>query len=168
MCEIEPKVLVAEFRKAEATFKPLDVLKWNGMSWDYMTMALVGEGISDKDRKDMVAFARKALTASAVIEKGLGSITFLFGRDRKSKPIKAMAAATQGLPPEPLPYAQGRMDVGGGRVVEVARVMDDPHRLQRRRAITANVVLRLEKNLAWQPTADEMRGIAAGVGARVA
>lgn len=167
MCDIEPKVLVAEFRKAEASFKPLDVLNWNGMSWDYMTMALVGEGISDADRRDMATFARKALTASAILEKGVKSLAWVFSRNRRNKPIEAMAS-TEGLPPEPTPYAQGRMDIGGGRVVEVARVMDDPYRTQRRRAITANVLLRLEKNPAWRPSADDMRGIFLRAGARVA
>jgi hypothetical protein len=171
MCDMTADELIERLRKSAANFKPADALKMNGMSWDYVTIALTAD-VSHEDRKFAVKFAKKALAAAAIFELGFfWTLRALFSRNRRIKPIEAMASV-DGMPPEPEPvmrevfYVPGMEQPGAPPQMMPVTPMDE-HRVRRRRAVTARVLLRLEKDLSWQPTRDEMDEIQRSVGARV-
>ena len=166
MCDLEPDFLIAEFKKAAATFKPAEILRWNGMSWDYLSIALSlpEDSISKGDRADLVVkFACNAVASAACFELGLGVIPKVLKwrrRDRSTSLIEAMASFK--MPPEPGPTGYGEYD---GIKFDV--VPEDTHRVQRRRAISAALLLRIEKDLDWRPTPAEFEEIARRAGARI-
>jgi len=167
MCDVDSAYLVAEFRKTAATFKPVDVLKWNGMSWDYLTIALVADDISDEDHQAVVKFARSAMVAAAVFDLGLRVIpklVFSWGRRARGTALIKAMANTDNLPPEPGPSGKTSIDLGGGPM-EIDVMQEDKHRLRRRRAVTAKILMRLE-DPSWKPKKDEMLEIYREVGAR--
>ena len=164
MCDVETRQLIEEIRKESAKFKPWSVLDWNGTSWDYVTMALVAPGLTRDEKQLVASFAQKALLSAAIYEikakSGLLSlIASVLRPGRKARMIKAMASV-DGLPPEPQTYQDPSR--GGATIAPV-----DTHRVRRRRAITATILLRLEKNPEWAATEGELREIMAGAGARI-
>lgn len=170
MCEMTGLELVQELRKEEHKITTWSIVQWNGMSWDYMTIALAADDISDDDRSDMKRIARKALLMSAGHQIGLLGclwigVKSLVRAANKNTPIELLAS-TKGLPPEPGPIETRSVDVGGGPM-DVEVVPEDKHRVRRRRAICARVLLRLEREPDWKPSQADLSEIARSVGARV-
>ncbi len=166
MCDVEPEFLIAEFKKAAATFKPAEVLRWNGMSWDYLSIALTAPGVSKEDHAGLVKFARKVMVAAACFQLGLGALPKALKwrrRDRVNALVEAMASLK--MPPEPGPTGSQTIDLGEGPMT-VHSVPEDKHRVQRRRAIAAAILLRIEKDPDWKPTLAEFEEIAVKAGAR--
>lgn len=167
MCDVEPEFLVAEFKKAAAEFKPADVLRWNGMSWDYLSIALAAPGVSKDDHAGLVKFAKNAMVAAACFQLGLRAIPRVL-KWRRSDRVRSLieAMASYKMPPEPGPTGSHTIDLGEGPMT-VHAVPEDKYRIARRRAITATILLGIEKSQDWKPTSAEFEAIAAKVGARV-
>lgn len=167
MCDIETSELIAEFRKEAARFTPQSVLQWNGMSWDYLSIALSAPDVSSEDRAELVKFAEKALASAAFFQLGLRALPSLFKwrrHDRAMSLVRAMASFK--MPPEPGPTDSQMVDFGAGPV-QVDVVPQDTHRVERRRAIAAIMLLKLYENPGWSATQAEFGEIARSVGARV-
>lgn len=169
MCDLEPEFLIAEFKKEAAKFKPADVLRWNGMSWDYLSIALTlpEASISKADRTALVRFAMKAVASAACLQLGFRAIPRLFKWrriDRIHSLIEAMASYK--TPPEPGPTGSMEVDFGSG-LTTVETVPEDEHRVQRRRAITAMILLKIKDEADWRPTRAEFEEIAVKAGARI-
>lgn len=161
MCDIDAATLVAEFRKEAARFKPISVLQWNGMSWDYLTIALTSPEIAGADRRDLAKFARKALKAAAILENGVAALRFVI-----QDPVEVMANVK--LPPEPQPVRRQTFSAFDHMPIsEIDVVPMDEHRVRRRRAVAAKALLRLERDPNWRPSESEMREIQLAVGARL-
>lgn len=167
MCEISAERLIAEFKRTAETFKPASVLQWNGMSWDYLSIALAAPDVPKEDRKGLVEFARKAMVAAACFQLGLGALPKALRwrrRDRVNALVEAMASLK--MPPEPGPTGSQTIDFGEGPMT-IESVPEDKYRIERRRAIAAALLLRIEKNTDWKPTPAEFEEISLKAGARV-
>lgn len=142
-----------QLREAEATFRPRDINRWNGTSWDYVTIALVAD-VSAEDRAAAMRLAKKALSAAANQERGL--LAALFSSEDTTEYFLGKE-----LPPEPEPHAYGEY-----QGVKVAEVAEDPHRVERRQMRAAIILKQLEKDPSWRPTKEEIRSIDDCVGIR--
>ena len=167
MCDIETSRLIAEFKKAAAKFKPADVLQWNGMSWDYMSIALSAPDVSKDDHAELVKFAVNVMGVAACYELGFAAFPKLLKLSRRARGVSLIEAmASIKMPPEPGPTGSQTVDFGQGPMT-VHSVPMDEHRVQRRRAITAKILLRLESDPAWRASPTEFTEIARQAGARV-
>ena len=166
MCDLDSAFLIAEFKKTAKTFKPVDVLKFNGTSWDYLSIALSAPDVDEKDHADLVKFANNVMVSAAFFDLGFAPIPSLFKwrrSDRIASLVTAMASIK--MPPEPGPTGSMTVDMGSGPMT-VHSVPMDECRVQRRRAITAKILLGLEKDPAWRATPAEFEEIARSVGVR--
>lgn len=145
--------IARQFRETEATFRPRDIGRWNGTSWDFLAMALLAE-VPAEDRATAMSLAKKALRAAANQERGL--LASLFSSEDTTEYFIGKE-----LPPEPEPHAYAEY-----QGVRVAQVAEDPYRVERRQLRVAIILKQLEKDPAWRPTKEEIRSIDECVGLR--
>jgi len=145
--------IVQQFREAESTFRPGDVNRWNGTSWDYVAVALVAD-VSPEDRAVAMRLARKALEDAANAQRWF--LATLFSR---KDPINFFLA--KDLPPEAQPTSYSEY-----QGVKIAHVAEDPYRVERRQFRVAAILDGLEKDPAWKPTKEEIAAIDLRAGIR--
>jgi len=151
--EETPAWIVQQFREAEAKFRPGDIDRWNGTSWDYVAVALLAN-VPAGDRAIAMSLAKKALRAAANKERGL--LASLFSSEDTTEYFLGKE-----LPPEPEPHAYGEY-----QGVKVVQVVEDPHRVERRQLRVAIILKQLEKDPAWHPAKEEVLAIDECVGLR--
>lgn len=141
-------------------WRPSDVSSFNGTSWMNLISIAIGDGSTDADHKMAVTnedrrvatrLLRKALEAAAERRGGSAST---------GDPVAFYGILGTKLPPPPAVH-EPTVTPWGSRV---ARVDEDPARLERHEVLAAIVLEACEKDSEWRPTKDEALGALKKVG----
>lgn len=135
--------IVRQFKETEANFRPGDIDRWNGTSWDFVTIGMLAD-VPPEDHAIAMSLGRKALDAVASAERGF------FGVFSRQDALDLIAS--RNLPLEPAPETRG--DTYNG--VPILYAKEDPHRVERRQQRAALILRKLEQDPSWRPSKLEM------------